>query len=493
MQDAGISRQTAEKQQHTVLFRPRHRTGAKARWYVPTVVLTDAAGVFVPVLTVYLLSGQVRPLVAAVVAAACWLALRAAYRRYTRRSAGESRGLVATGHDWAMLVGCLAVLRVLTGESSAVLVALAALAPALLVSSLTGALVHAHLTAQRRQAHAVRRVLLVGEARPADAVAAQLAAGTDHPYVVIGAVPVGDDRLTCGVPETARLGAEPSVAEGQDGALVLDAARRQNADLVLVVPGTRLTGERLRRLCWAMQDAALPLTIASGLSEVALRRVDVATAAGLNLLHIAPPARRGAQLALKTVMDRAGAALALVLLSPVLLLIALAVRLDSKGPALYRQRRIGRLGVPFTMWKFRTMVVDADRLRPALEAVNEQQGGPLFKLRNDPRVTRTGRLLRRSSLDELPQLVNVLTGRMSLVGPRPPLPEEVAQYSPVEGRRLQVKPGITGPWQVGGRSDLSWDEGVALDLAYADNWSFTQDLDVLARTFRAVVDGRGAY
>jgi exopolysaccharide biosynthesis polyprenyl glycosylphosphotransferase len=493
MHDAGISRHTAERQRHPLPVRPRHRTGAKARWYLPITVTGDALGAFVPVLTVYLLAGQARPLVAALAATACWLAVRAAHRRYTLRSAGESRGLLAAVHDWAILIGCLAVLRVLTGESSSVLVALAALAPALLVTALVGALLHAHLTGQRRQAHAVRRVLLVGEPRPADEVAAQLAAGTDHPYVVIGAVPVGDDPLTCGIPETARLTAEPSVAESQDGALVLDAVRRQDADLVLIVPGTRLTGDRLRRLCWTLQDAALPVTVASGLSEVALRRVDVSAVAGLNLLHIAPPTRGGPQLALKGVLDRVGAASGLVLLTPLLVLIALVIRLDSQGPVLYRQRRIGRHGVPFTMWKFRTMVIGADRLRPQLDQANDHQGGPLFKLRNDPRVTRPGRLLRRFSLDELPQLVNVLTGRMSLVGPRPPLPEEVAAYTATEIRRLQVKPGLTGPWQVSGRSDLSWDEGVALDLSYADNWSLTQDLDVLGRTLRAVVDGRGAY
>lgn len=493
MHDAGISGHTAARGRSAAPARPPRRTDAKASWYLPVAVTGDALGAAVPVLTVYLISGQSRPLSAALTATVCWLAVRAAHGRYVRRRVGETRGLLGTAHDWAILVGCLAVLRVLTGESSAVLVALTALAPTLAVTGLVGAALHAHLTAQRRQAHAVRRVLLVGEARPADEVAAQLAVGTDHPFVVIGAVPVGDGRLTGGIPESARLTAEPSVAEGQDGALVLDAARRHDADLVLVVPGTRLTGERLRRICWALQDAGLPVTVASGLSEVALGRLDVASVAGLNLLHVAPPTRGGAQLLVKGALDRAGAALGLLLLSPLLVLIALAVRLDSPGPVIFRQRRIGRHGVPFTMWKFRTMVADADRLRPQLDQANEHQGGPLFKLRDDPRVTRVGRLLRRSSLDELPQLVNVLTGRMSLVGPRPPLPREVAQYSPTEWRRLQVKPGLTGPWQVSGRSELSWDEGVALDLSYADNWSLTHDLDVLGRTFRAVLDGRGAY
>jgi lipopolysaccharide/colanic/teichoic acid biosynthesis glycosyltransferase len=172
--------------------------------------------------------------------------------------------------------------------------------------------------------------------------------------------------------------------------------------------------------------------------------------------------------------------------------VAAAVRLSSPGPALYRQVRVGQGRVPFRMWKFRTMVESADRMRPALEAANEHDGA-MFKMREDPRVTRLGRFLRRYSLDELPQLFNVLAGHMSLVGPRPPLPEEVERYDETELRRLSVKPGITGLWQVSGRSDLSWDETVALDLSYVDNWSYAGDVEVLVRTVRAVVSARGAY
>lgn len=171
---------------------------------------------------------------------------------------------------------------------------------------------------------------------------------------------------------------------------------------------------------------------------------------------------------------------------------AAAIRLTTAGPVFYGQIRIGRDLMPFRMWKFRTMVVAADRMRGALEPANEHDGA-MFKIRRDPRVTRVGRLLRRFSLDELPQLFNVLTGHMSLVGPRPPLPEEVERYDGTEIRRLSVKPGLTGLWQVSGRSDLSWDETVALDLSYVDNWSYGRDIGVLVRTVRAVVDGRGAY
>ncbi len=488
---AGTSVGTTFDYHHPVPKARQHRLREKARWYAPGAITVDTLGSGLPVLLVFTTSGQPYPLPAALVAAAAWPGVRAVHLRYTQRLLGESRGMLSTLHDWLTLAGVLAVVQVVSGVSPEPAYALAAIASAPVLTAVYRALMHRDLTARRRAAQAVRRVLVIGEAAPADQVVEQLATRTDHAYVVIGAVPVGKSPLSSGIPEAGRLEEVPDTP-GQDGAAVLDAAHRCRADLVMVVPGARLTGDRLRRLSWAAQDAELPLVIASGLTDVAVRRVRAATAAGLNLLHIAAPVRRGPQQAMKTVLDRAGAALGLVLLAPLLALVAAAVRVDSAGPALYRQTRIGLRGAPFTMWKFRSMVQEADVLRASLTSANEQDG-PLFKIRRDPRVTRVGRLLRRTSLDELPQLVNVLLGEMSLVGPRPPLPDEVAGYDAAGLRRLCVKPGITGPWQVGGRSELSWDESLALDLQYADNWSLTTDLDLLARTVRAVVDGRGAY
>jgi lipopolysaccharide/colanic/teichoic acid biosynthesis glycosyltransferase len=195
---------------------------------------------------------------------------------------------------------------------------------------------------------------------------------------------------------------------------------------------------------------------------------------------------------LKSVLDRAGAVLLLVLLWPVLLACCLLVRLDSRGPAFFVQTRVGRAGKPFRMYKLRSMCTDAEAQRGLLEDKNESDGA-LFKLRSDPRLTRVGRWLRRSSLDELPQLFNVVRGDMSLVGPRPALPEEVATYDAATRRRLAVKPGITGLWQVSGRADLSWEESVRLDLFYADNVRLLDDLAITARTVVAVTQGRGAY
>jgi lipopolysaccharide/colanic/teichoic acid biosynthesis glycosyltransferase len=195
----------------------------------------------------------------------------------------------------------------------------------------------------------------------------------------------------------------------------------------------------------------------------------------------------------KEILERSFAFLALLVLAPGLLTIAAAIKLTSPGPALFRQRRVGINGEEFTLFKFRTMVDNAHELRSALNHLNVFEAGPLFKIHRDPRVTRVGSLLRRASLDELPQLLNVLSGRMALVGPRPPLPSEVSRYTEDVRRRLLVKPGLTGLWQVSGRSDLSWEESVRLDLRYVENWSLGLDLQILFRTCSAVVRGRGAY
>nr|WP_311765121.1 sugar transferase [Streptomyces zingiberis] len=437
-------------------------------------------------------TGAPHPVPAALVAAGLWVTVRAARRRYTSDALGESRGVFPVLHDWLNLLGLLAVVHIAASEAYDPVTAAVALSFAPMLTILCAKAVHRHLTGLRRSARAVHRVLVIGEPASADTVVEHLASRTDHAYVVTGVVAVGDAQLTSGVPAMARLGATPPARAAEDWLPVRSAAEQSGADLALVAPGQRMSGTRLRRLAWALYDAGLPLALAPGLTDVAPRRLRATAVAGLPLLHITPPHRRGPQVALKSALDRAGAALGLLLLAPFYALLALVIRLDSPGPVLHRQVRVGLDGKPFTMWKFRTMVVDAERRRAELAAANEKDG-PLFKMRSDPRVTRVGRRLRRSSLDELPQLVNVLLGQMSLVGPRPPLPDEVAQYDEVAMRRLAVKPGLTGLWQISGRSDLSWDESVALDLRYADNWSVRGDLDLLARTFRAVVDGRGAY
>ncbi|MGY1699140.1 sugar transferase [Geodermatophilus sp. SYSU D00766] len=269
-------------------------------------------------------------------------------------------------------------------------------------------------------------------------------------------------------------------------------AERLGADTVAVTSASETAAEYLRRLSWQLEGTGIELLVAPGLIEVAGPRLHIRPFEGLPLLSVEQPRFGGWGRLVKGGVDRAVAALALVVLAPLLLGLALAVRLDSPGPVLYRQERVGVNGRRFTMLKFRSMVVDADRQVEALQAENISDG-LLFKMRTDPRVTRVGRWLRRLSLDELPQLLNVLGGSMSLVGPRPPLPREVARYDSSVSRRLLVRPGLTGLWQISGRSDLSWEESVRLDLRYVENWSLALDTLILVKTFRAVLSRSGAY
>lgn len=262
--------------------------------------------------------------------------------------------------------------------------------------------------------------------------------------------------------------------------------------VLAVAPDVYWTRMRLRDLAWELEGAPVELVVAPALMEVTGPRLHVAPVYGLTLLRVSQPTFRGARWVLKDVLDRITACVALLVLAPLLIGVALTIKFEDGGPVFFRQHRVGKSGRLFSMVKFRSMVPDAERHRSALESANEG-AGPLFKMRSDPRVTRVGAALRRYSLDELPQLLNVVTGDMSVVGPRPPLPAEVERYGTDARRRLLVKPGLTGLWQVSGRSDLTWEETVRLDLRYVENWSFAMDLVIVWKTAGAVLRGNGAY
>ena len=262
--------------------------------------------------------------------------------------------------------------------------------------------------------------------------------------------------------------------------------------VVAVAPTPGWSPKRLHRLAWDLEGTGSELVVDPGLMEVAGPRLHVAPVDGLPLLRLTEPRLSGIPRIGKLLFDRVVSISLVVALAPVFLLIALFVKLDG-GPVFYRQTRVGQRGRTFRMVKFRSMVPDADRLRDSLVAGGNDGSGPLFKLRRDPRVTRIGSMLRRYSLDELPQLFNVVGGSMSLVGPRPPLPGEVDAYSDAAKRKFLVRPGMTGLWQVSGRSDLSWEESVRLDLRYVENWSPAMDLVILWKTVSAVFRGDGAY
>jgi exopolysaccharide biosynthesis polyprenyl glycosylphosphotransferase len=264
------------------------------------------------------------------------------------------------------------------------------------------------------------------------------------------------------------------------------------ADTVLVARGGFSSSQELRRIAWDLEGCDIDLVVVPSLTDVAGPRIHMRPVAGLPLLHVEPPQAGAAGGLTKRFFDVFFATLAIVLLSPLLLVVAAIVKLHDGGPIFFRQSRVGRGGEAFGMLKFRSMVVDAEDRLPALLEQNDLDG-VLFKMKSDPRITPIGKWLRRYSIDELPQLFNVLKGEMSLVGPRPPLPSEVDQYHRDVHRRLLVRPGLTGLWQVSGRSGLTWDESVRLDLYYVDNWSMMSDLVIIAKTVRAVVRSEGAF
>lgn len=341
------------------------------------------------------------------------------------------------------------------------------------------------LVKKRRAGGYSAQTLLVGSFASVGAVADQLAR---FPYVGMRAIGM------C-VPAAESLRRHPDHPDIPVVGTIKDvaaAAKAVGADSVILTSTDALPPRTVRRITWSLEATGVDLAVAPALTDIAGPRIHTRPLAGLPLLHIEVPRYEGSTRWAKALFDFMGAVFALVVLSPVLLAIALLVKLSSPGPVFFRQERVGLNGVPFRMLKFRTMVADAEQLLAGLAADNEGKG-LLFKLKDDPRITRLGRVLRRYSLDELPQFFDVLKGSMSIVGPRPPLPREVEKYEPHVRRRLLVKPGITGPWQISGRSDLNWEDGVRLDLYYVENWSLMGDLVLIWRTVKAVVSQRGAY
>jgi len=329
----------------------------------------------------------------------------------------------------------------------------------------------------------MHKVVAVGHREAVDSLITELRRDSYHGLDIV-AVCLPDGRLT----------AQDVEGVGVYGNLndVAFAVRQSGADTVAVLGCPEMDALRLRRLAWELEKTDTDLCVAPALMDVAGPRTTIRPVAGLPLLHVDHPELAGAKQVFKAVFDKAAAGGALLVLAPLFAAIALMIRFREGGPVLFRQTRVGKNGHKFTVFKFRTMVVDAEQRKAQLAEHNEHDG-VLFKIRSDPRITQTGAWLRRHSLDELPQLFNILLGDMSLVGPRPPLPEEAAKYGDYVRRRLAVKPGLTGLWQVNGRSDLSWEESVRLDLRYVENWSFALDLQILWKTWSAVARGSGAY
>jgi len=342
------------------------------------------------------------------------------------------------------------------------------------------------LTSRRRRGLMSDRVLLVGSEASIAKTARDLQRTPAAGLLVVGAC-TSTGRVADYIPGT-------DIAVSGSVANVMYALERVRADTVLITSANELDAETVRSLSWKLEPGRQHLIVAPSLTDIGGPRIHTRPVAGLPLVHVETPRYGGGRLYAKRTFDVIAAGLLILALAPVLLVVGMLVKFSSPGGAFFRQERVGLGGDRFHMLKFRSMYIDAEeRLAELQHEARDRGNDVMFKMKDDPRVTPVGRFLRRFSLDELPQLFNVLGGSMSLVGPRPPLDREVALYTDSVHRRFLVKPGITGLWQVSGRSDLDWEETVRLDLFYVENWTMTGDLAILLKTVRAVVGSDGAY
>lgn len=349
-------------------------------------------------------------------------------------------------------------------------------------------LLRQHLSADRQVGDSMSRIMLLGGPNTVAHLASTLAGARHAGYLPIAAYTPGSPRAQL----HAMISGLPVLGHDPDVRAILEAIDCCQADAVAVSAGVQLHPQTLRHLGWELAARNVGLIMAPALTDIAGPRIHTQQVAGLPLIHVTTPTLEGGQRVAKRLFDVVGSGLLIIVAAPLMAILALMVKLDSRGPILFRQERVGMEGVHFGMLKFRSMVVDAEERLADLAHRNEGNG-VLFKIKDDPRVTRVGKFLRKYSLDELPQLFNIFAGSMSLVGPRPPLPREVEAYEHDVRRRLLVKPGLTGLWQVSGRSNLSWQDSVRLDLYYVENWSLAGDVVIILRTVRAVFHSTGAY
>lgn len=349
-------------------------------------------------------------------------------------------------------------------------------------------LVRQHLAVERKQGRSASRLLLIGGPHTVAHLVQSLRGVPAAGYLPVAAHLPGanlESPIVSGMPI-------PITGAQADVDSILSVIVATQVDAVAVSAGVNLRPADLRKLGWELAARDIGMILAPALTDVAGPRIHTQPVAGLPLIHVSTPKLTGGKKVAKRTFDIAGAGLLVALLSPVFVILAILVKVSSPGPVLYRQERIGLRGTTFNMLKFRSMKANADADLQRLLAAQGSEGKPLFKVQNDPRITAVGRVLRKYSLDELPQLLNVLGGSMSLVGPRPQREGEVALYDDAAHRRLYVSPGMSGLWQVSGRSNLTWEESIRLDLYYVENWSLLGDVIILFKTFKAVFASTGA-
>lgn len=349
-------------------------------------------------------------------------------------------------------------------------------------------LVRQHLTLERKHGRSSSRVLIIGGPHSAAHLSRSLQSVPAAGYLPVAVHLPGASLDSHVVPGLA----VPVTGTDADFESILAVILRTNVDAVAVSAGVNMHPKDLRRLGWELAARDIGMILAPALTDVAGPRIHTQPVAGLPLIHVSTPKLTGGKKVAKRAFDIAVAGLLLVILSPAFAVLALLVKFTDRGPVFYRQERVGLRGTTFEMLKFRSMKVNADAELQKLLDAQGTGNSPLFKVENDPRITRLGRVLRKFSLDELPQLFNVLGGSMSLVGPRPQRAGEVALYDDIAHRRLYVSPGMSGLWQVSGRSNLTWEESIRLDLYYVENWSLMGDFVILFKTFKAVFASTGA-
>jgi exopolysaccharide biosynthesis polyprenyl glycosylphosphotransferase len=350
-------------------------------------------------------------------------------------------------------------------------------------------LMRQHLSIRRLQGRSMSRLMIIGGSSGIPHIASALSKDRNAGYKPVAAYSPGgaEDRL-----EIQRTSNLPMLGHEPTADAILRAINNCQADVVAVTAGVQLSPSVIRELGWELAARNIGLIVAPALTDVAGPRIHTQPVGGLPLIHVTTPSLDGGQKVAKRLFDLICSSILVVTLSPLFLGIAVAVKATSSGPIFYRQERIGLRGDSFNMLKFRSMSVNADDQLQELLQAQGSADKPLFKVSNDPRTTSVGRFIRKYSLDELPQLLNVIAGHMSLVGPRPQREGEVALYDSAARRRLFVSPGMSGLWQISGRSNLSWEESIQLDLYYVENWSLMGDIVILFKTFKAVLASTGA-
>ena len=459
----------------------RARTTARVSRLPWSLLVSDFVSGTIGLAAAYVLGAR---MAAALLLPVVWLGLLAATRAYETRGHGVGlaqslRRVVRAGAGMVLGGVALAAIAEPTAGPGALLLVAGAATTASITSRVARDVVITHANAAVRSR---TRVIVAGRhPRDVERVLAELGRTRQHALDVVA--------VSLARP-TRRTSFDVPVAIGLDH--LGDTAAACGARAVIVVPCEHMDSTELRRIEWQLEQSGVRMFVQTPLIDVDASRTSVAEAGGLRLLRVRPAGRQGPAQVVKSLLERPLAALMLLLLAPLLISLSLAIRLDTPGPAIFRQQRVGRDGRLFTMYKFRTMSNGAHHVVEDLSDQNESDA-VLFKMRQDPRITRIGAFLRKFSIDEVPQLINVLFGQMSLVGPRPALQTEVMQYCQDARRRLVVRPGLTGLWQVSGRSDLSWEDTVRLDVKYVDNWSLALDFSILVRTVQAVLGHRGAY